>query len=215
MFTQTMNPVFFYRAVSKWLLAAFCVVLVSGCATVPKPEVVVSEQVKQQLWQENKQHRQKVVSWQLTGRMGLRVPGESGTLSLEWLQNQTEYKLYLDGPLGTSVARIEGNKQGITLWADGKKYLGRDPESLLLQLTGWDLPVSLLRYWIVGIPAPWSDKTLQLNSQGLAEKISQSGWQVEYLGYKDFKGVTLPSRLRVTRGEIRVTLSIRNWLVRP
>ncbi len=214
-----MNPGFIYRTVGKEMLAVLCFVLVSGCATTPKPQIVVSEQARQQLWQENRQKREQMINWQLTGRMGLRVPGESGTLSLEWLQEKAGYKLYLDGPLGTSVARIEGSQAGITLWADGKKYQGNSPETLLLKLTGWDLPVSLLRYWIVGIPAPksaqGSEQSLQLNNQGLAEKINQNGWQVEYTAYKNFKGVTLPSRLRVSRGDIKVTLSIRKWLVSP
>ena len=218
-FKQTMNLVSLKQTASSILLAVFCAVLMSGCATAPQPEVVISDQARQQLWSENRPIREQISNWQLTGRMGLRVPGESGTLSLEWQQDHSDYKLYLDGPLGTSVARIEGSQKGVRLWADGKEYQGRNPEALLFQMTGWDLPVSLLRYWILGIPAPLpgfqnDSQGLRLNNQGLAERISQNGWQVEYLAYRDFKGLVLPSRLKVSRGEVKVTLSVRSWGIR-
>ncbi|WP_062266980.1 lipoprotein insertase outer membrane protein LolB [Endozoicomonas arenosclerae] len=192
------------------LLVCF-VAFLSGCASTPKPEQALSEQERQARWQFHQQQLAMLDDWNLKGRMGLRVPGQSGSLSLEWQQSTARYRIYLDGPLGQSVAKIEGTEDHVELEASGQKYQGRNPEALLFELTGWDLPVSLLRYWVVGLPSPHSQSNVQLNSQGYPERISQQGWQVEYLQYKDFAGITLPARIKVRQGEVQATLVAKSW----
>ncbi|KEQ18852.1 hypothetical protein GZ78_01945 [Endozoicomonas numazuensis] len=183
----------------------------SGCVTAPKPEAAHSESQRQSLWKTHQQQLKALDDWSLKGRLGLRVPGQSGSLSLEWQQNNGQYLIYLDGPLGQSVAKIKGQSGAVELEASGQRYSGVSPEGLLFELTGWDLPVSLLRYWVVGLPSPESDSNIQLNNQGYPALISQQGWQVEYLQYKDFSGVTLPARIKVRQGEVQATLFARSW----
>ncbi len=185
--------------------------LLSGCVTTPKPEKSLSESQRQSLWKSHQLQLGALDSWSLKGRLGLRVPGKSGTLSLEWQQTKNQYLIYLDGPLGQSVAKINGQPGSVELEASGQRYQGQNPESLLFELTGWDLPVSLLRYWVMGLPSPESDASIQLNNQGYPALISQQGWQVEYLQYKDFSDITLPVRIKVRQGEVQATLFVRSW----
>lgn len=192
------------------LLMIFALIL-SGCAIAPKPEKGLSEAQRQSLWQVHQKQLRGLGHWNLKGRMGLRVPGDSGTLSLEWQQNKESYLIYLDGPLGQSVAKISGQPGFVALEASGKRYQDRNPEKLLFELTGWDLPVSLLRYWVMGLPSPESKAITQLNNRGYPELIVQKGWQVEYLQYKDFSGVTLPVRIKIRQDGVQATLFARSW----
>lgn len=188
-------------------------IILSGCSTVPEVAPERSESQKQQLWSQYQEQRQKLVNWSLEGRMGLRVPGDSGSLSVEWLQKDSAYTIYLDGPLGQSIARIEGNESGVLLEASGKRHSGQNPEQLLYQLTGWDLPVSSLRYWVLGLPVPSYDAKVQLNNDGQASLISQLGWTVEYVKYKEVPEGVMPFRMKVSQGDIQVTLVVSRWLL--
>ncbi|WOG29359.1 lipoprotein insertase outer membrane protein LolB [Endozoicomonas sp. 8E] len=195
----------------KLAIPVIFALLLSGCATAPKPVKGLSEAQRQSLWKAHQQQLSELDYWHLTGRLGLRVPGDSGTLSLEWQQNKENYLIYLDGPLGQAVAKINGQPGSVALEASGKAYQGQSPEKLLFELTGWDLPVSLLRYWVMGLPSPDTRATIQLNNQGYPEQITQQGWQVEYLQYGDFSGITLPVRIKVRQGEVQATLFVRRW----
>jgi outer membrane lipoprotein LolB len=130
---------------------------------------------------------------------------------MEWKQLGTYYTIYLDGPLGQAIAKIEGKPEGVQLEASGERYKGQNPEQLLFELTGWDFPVSLLRYWVMGMPSPAGESTLKLNNQGNPLLINQQGWTVEYLQYKDFSGITMPSRMKIRQGEVQATLVARSW----
>ena len=196
------------------LPALLLVILVSGCATTPKePELPL--ELRQILWEARYKELQQMNHWQLMGRLGLRVPDQSGSMSVEWLQNQQDFTVYLDGPLGQSLAKIVSNGQGIVVEADGKRYQGRTPEALLFSLTGWQLPVSYLRFWIQGVPVPGIQETsMQLDNKGQLSHLQQAGWTIDYLEYQSQSPVSLPGRIRVKKDDVQMTLVARRWQVK-
>ncbi|AMO57776.1 lipoprotein insertase outer membrane protein LolB [Endozoicomonas montiporae] len=187
------------------------VIMISGCATAPK-EPDLPLELRQTLWETRYKELQRMDHWQLVGRLGLRVPGQSGSMSVEWLQNQQSFTVYLDGPLGQSLAKIESSELGILVEADGKRYQGSTPESLLYDLTGWQLPVSYLRFWVQGMPVPDIQQTsMQLDNQGQLSHLQQAGWTIDYLEYQSQSPVSLPGRIRVIKDDIQLTLVARRW----
>ena len=196
------------------LPALLLIILVSGCATTPKePELPLD--LRQSLWEARHKQLQQMNHWELVGRLGLQVPDQSGSMSVEWLQNQQNFTVYLDGPLGQSLARIERSDQGIVVEADGKRYEGRTPEALLFNITGWQLPVSYLRFWVQGMPVPDIQAgAMQLDNQGQLLHLQQAGWMIEYLEYRNQSPVSLPGRIRVVRDNIQMTLVARRWQVK-
>lgn len=187
------------------------IVLLAGCSTAPKsPDL--SEKQKQALWERNLPRLEAVDNWFLSGRLGLRTPQRSGSMSIEWQQQKPDFKIYLDGPFGQSIAEITGNKYQVSAkMPDGQEVYGATPESLMLQLTGWDFPISSLKYWVKGIPAPGEKAQIQLDDQGYAQKLQQYGWKVEYLRLSEYKGVQVPTRLRASSGDIQLTLVVSDW----
>ena len=153
--------------------------LLGGCASKP-PAPQLSMEQRQLLWESHRQQIMELTSWRLEGRLGLRVPGQSGSMSVDWKQNSHDYTIYLDGPLGQSLAKVQGRDGGVTVEASGEKFSGHSPEQLLRQVTGWDLPVSHLRYWVLGLPDPGAPFDLMLDNTGNPSVLRQSGWIIEY-----------------------------------
>ncbi|USE35146.1 lipoprotein insertase outer membrane protein LolB [Endozoicomonas sp. SCSIO W0465] len=194
------------------ILLVLSFLILSGCAsrTVDSGSQV-SDEEKEQRWQRHQERLGQIKSWEMTGRLNMRVPGQSGTMSLDWRQRGDEYMLFLDGPLGVSVASVSGNRQGVSVTASDETRYGPSPEMLLYSLTGWQFPVSNLRYWIRGLPAPGSNALIQLNNLGYPEKIEQQGWMVVYQKYGLGSSQRLPAQLIVSRGNVQLSLVINNW----
>ncbi len=76
----------------------------------------------------------------------------------------------------------------------------RSADELLFQSTGLALPVTPLRYWVRGKPAPGAFSRTESG-------FVQSGWTVEYLGFEQ----GLPTRMRIERPEVRLILVVRGW----
>ncbi len=76
-------------------------------------------------------------------------------------------------------------------------------------------PVSGLRYWIRGIPAPGGNaRLLGWNEQGRLHRLEQDGWRVEMRNYRDVGDYRLPGKVFIKRGEedpVDVRLVIRQW----
>ncbi|WP_419834212.1 lipoprotein insertase outer membrane protein LolB [Endozoicomonas atrinae] len=194
------------------VLLVLCFFILSGCAsrTIDSGRQV-SDEEKEQRWQRHQERLGQIKSWEIAGRLNMRVPGRSGNMSLDWRQRADEYKLFLDGPFGVTVARVSGNRQGVSVSTSDETRYGPSPEMLLYSLTGWQFPVSNLRYWVRGLPAPGNDARIQLNNQGYPEKIEQQGWTVAYQQYGLSQSSRLPARLTVTHGEVRLTLMVNSW----
>ena len=201
------------RRVARALLLLSLVAL-AGCAakSIDTGEVV-SEELKEQRWDLHRDHLQQLQHWQLTGRLNLRVPGESGTMSIDWQQQLQQYALLLDGPLGTSIARITGSDHEVSVTVSDETRYGSSPEELLYTLTGWQFPVSHLKHWVLGLPAPDSDAEVVLNNQGYPERIKQAGWDIAYQKRSTTAAFHLPTRLTISSGDVRLSLLVNNWLL--
>ncbi|WP_257266999.1 lipoprotein insertase outer membrane protein LolB [Endozoicomonas sp. ONNA2] len=183
-----------------------------GCASqTVDSDRQVSDQEKEQRWQRHQKRLGLIQAWEIAGRLNMKVPGQSGTVSFHWRQRGDKYKLTLDGPFGASVARISGDGQSVSVSASDQTRYGPSPEILLYSLTGWQFPVSNLRYWVRGLPAPGNDARIQLNNLGYPEKIEQQGWVVAYQQYGLSNSQRLPVRFVVSRGGIRLSLMVSSW----
>lgn len=194
------------------LIFVFSLAVLSGCATRSVDTGrQVSYEEKEQRWQVNRERLGGLQIWQMTGRLNLKVPGRSGTMSVDWRQQGDRYKLFLDGPFGAAIARVSGDQKGVSVTASDETRYGPSSELLLYSLTGWQFPVSNLRYWIRGLPAPGSNSRVELDNLGYPEKIEQGGWNIVYQRYGLSKELRLPARLTVSSGDVRLNLMVNNW----
>ncbi len=164
-------------------------------------------------WDSRKHELARLDAWRLQGRIGLRARNESGSGSLYWTQRKDEFDLRVIAPFSGRVYELTGVEGSVSLRAAGKNVLqAKDAESLLYQAAGWRLPVSELVFWIRGLPAPSLQvDRLLLDGENRLRELSQGGWSIRYKTYTGIDGISLPARLDLENGQLRVRLSVRQW----
>ena len=195
----------------RHLIAIGCLALLSGCAGLTSHETL-SGQGNPAQWQAHKAQASQLNGWQISGKVGIRSPRESGSATLFWLQRQDYFDIRLAGPMGRGAARLTGRPGAVSLDAANQgQFQAESAEALLQQQLGWSLPVAHLLWWIRGLPAEDSKSRLTLDSESRLAKLEQDDWQVEYLSYVEQNGYWLPERMKLHGANLDITLVIKDW----
>ena len=185
--------------------------LLAGCAGLG-PKEAVQGQGTPQAWRDHKTQTALVDGWEITGKVGIRAPSDSGSGTLYWLQRQGYYDIRLSGPLGRGAARLTGHAGDATLEvANQGRFQAASPEDLLEQQLGWRLPVGNLVYWVRGLPAPEGKSTVVLDADSHLARLEQAGWTIEYTRYSQQGNYWLPERMKLHGQDLDVTLVIKDW----
>lgn len=197
---------FSYRALraSCFLLALSA--LVSACNIAPRAE-------QNSDWVRQRTHLQELASWQLRGRVNVRYDNENHTPRIRWQQQDVEYQITLWGTLNAGHTEINGRPGFVTLENNGDLLSANTPEELILQQLGYELPVSLLNYWIKGLPAPDSQFDLSFNELNQLTAITQAGWDIIFSDPRQYGAISLPREVVLTRekNDIRLRFIGLNW----
>lgn len=193
------------------LLLPLFALLLAGCAGISPQESMVGPGNAED-WQTHKAQVNRIDGWQISGKIGIRAPQDSGSGTLFWLQRQEYFDIRLSGPLGRGATRLTGRPEAVTLEVAGQgRFEAKSPEALVESQLGWQLPVSNLLWWIRGLPAPESRSSITLDSAGRLATLEQDGWSVQYLGYAENNGLALPSRIKLEGRNLQITLVIKDW----
>ncbi len=154
--------------------------------------------------------------WALHGKIGVRAASGSGSAALGWQQQGANYRLVLSGALGMGKLVLSGDRDGVT-WTDqqGQPQHHPDPDHLVQQLWGWNVPVAALQFWVRGIPQPDKpyDEAEIVNTE--AASFRQSGWLVKPGSYRDIEGISLPTRIRLEGQGATLTVLVNRWIASP
>ncbi len=197
---------------SRWLLLA--VVFLGGCGTL---NTVTDFSERDAGWSRQLAWLKGLDTWQASGRVAVRSADDGGSASMIWRQSPSEFSLRLHGPFGQGAVVIEGDAETATMrQGDGRITRADSAEELLLRELGWSVPVSVLRYWILGRPAPGFPLVeLRLNEEGLAGRLTQAGWRVTYTRYRDAGSGRLPAKIKLRREALRVRVVLSDWRLSP
>ena len=196
-----------YRA-NAWVICLM-ILLFSGCAT----RQPVSEDIKSANWQRHREKLFELHTWQLKGRIGMQMGKQGGTASMHWQQDRHHYFLRVVAPLGRGSYELTGSENGVVMRTGKNKLLyANDPETLLQEYFGWQVPLSGLSYWVRGLPEPdIKIDDLILDDKGRIMELSQSGWQISYIRYTKSSGYDLPGKIVMQNGKLKIRLLIRDW----
>lgn len=150
----------------------------------------------------------------LNGRIAISQPARHDSAGLRWTHSAERDEVLLLAPLGQVVARIQGDASGVTLEADGRLHVAADAESLTQEMLGWRLPLSGLRYWVTGVPAPQGRFESEYDAAGRLSRLAQQGWDIRYTRYAGAQRDALPLRLSMQRAGMEVRLVIDEWEMR-
>ncbi|WP_296402180.1 lipoprotein insertase outer membrane protein LolB [Psychrobacter sp.] len=161
------------------------------------------------------QYPELLQRFNIGGKIGITIPktdtsnAKSGSAFYVWAQEQDRFAIDLTGALGIGHTVIEYNGNSATLVSEQTGEIkAASPEELLLRATGWQAPISQLRYWISGRPAP-SDTNSKVDAQGRLESSQNGDWVASFSYNSNDASIRIPSKITVVRADgYRVIMTI-------
>lgn len=180
----------------------------SGCSSVSAPDSTPTATA----WQERSVALNRLSYWHINGKIAVRTPNDSGSATVDWMQESSRFNIALTAPLGVGGLKLTGQPGAVSLTtANGQRYTAASPEQLLAERWGWRLPVSNLNYWVRGLPAPQSPYQTNFDQYHRLSTLQQTGWTVQYLGYTRVGGLELPNRLTINSPALKTKIIIYRW----
>ena len=179
--------------------------LFAGCANKPLTTIKNFERYQSQLAAE--------VDWQVRGRINVRTPDDSDTVSVTWKNTNKDYTIRLSGTLGIGTTRIQGNDKWVTLERGGEEpAVYRSAEELVYVELGREIPINDLHYWVRGLTAPQPKPTqLDLSEAGNLATLQQAGWSLTYSEYTAVGRWNMPRKIIAERDDFVLTLYGLRW----
>ncbi len=204
-------------AAAAMLVAAL---FASGCATTAStraaPPLSADAQAERQ--RQRAEWLGLYSTWSFTGRAAISLGAKGGSGRIEWeQQDSARYGIALSAPVTRQSWRLSGDldtRAGRIEGLDGGPRDGASAEDLLLQTTGWQVPLQQLGSWVRGAPAVgYPVAAIEYDGQGRPALLRQAGWTVRYAAWR--AGLVgqpdLPVRIEAESGDARVRLQIDDW----
>ncbi|GAB5453265.1 MAG: lipoprotein insertase outer membrane protein LolB [Halioglobus sp.] len=193
------------RACASVLLALS---ILAGCAGNPERAPASG------YWDDHRQHLETLGNWTAVGKVAVRDSEQSESATMKWQQSGATALINLSGPLGSGATRLHSDGSTLTIERGGdSRRVDISSAEAVRASTGWDLPLQVLPFWLRGVPFPGSaiEDIHHDADSGRLLTLRQDGWDIHYEAYAVFDGFTLPTKLRMQRGESRATVLVRRW----
>lgn len=209
------------------LLTTLCATLVlAACASVPPRPPAVQDPALRASYEAAQQQREQVLradaEWSISGRIAASNAGRGGSGRLDWQQHGEAFQVSIRAPVTGQGWRLAGGGVGgaVLEGVEGGPRRGFDARLLLLEATGWDVPLQALPAWIRGLREPaLGPARIEYGTDGLPLYMEQDGWRVQYHwplagegAGPAASGPVLPRRVEASRGEARVRLVVDEWV---
>jgi outer membrane lipoprotein LolB len=149
--------------------------------------------------------------WTINARISVSNGKDGGSGDLVWTQNADRYDFTVHAPVTGRSWKLSGDARGAVLEGiDPQPDTDSDPERLLRERLGWDVPLAQLGAWVRGMRAAGPSQ-VEYDAQNLPALIEQSGWKVEYRDWLADREPPLPRKLFASRGNARVRVAIESW----
>jgi len=158
--------------------------------------------------------------WSFEGRVAVSKGRNGGSGRIDWRQQSRGYVVALSAPVTRQSWTLSGDSAqggGRLDGVDGGPRQGPDAQQVLLEATGWDIPVNQLPDWVRGLVAADVAAAGQVDrdSEGRPRRFQQMGWDIQYLDWYPAEGgrPVLPRRIEAVRGDAKVRLLVDGWVL--
>ena len=193
-----------------WFLIPVLCLLLTGCSTrqVREPAAGTPElayqQRSNQLW--------AIVDWDFFGRLSMDDGRDGGSGRLHWRTREAASNLDFRGALGRGAWRLSVEPgEALLEKGDGSSTRAPTVDQLIQQEIGWQLPVNMLQWWVLGLRAPGPFSSMDLDENGLVQRFEQGGWIIEFKRYQLVEGIELPRKMEAVSGRYRIKLAFSRW----
>tara|TARA_R110000868_G_scaffold162538_1_gene393882 strand:+ start:42711 stop:43262 length:552 start_codon:yes stop_codon:yes gene_type:complete len=159
---------------------------------------------------------EQIKKWIFSGRIGVKTPEKNVAANFDWTQQNKHFNITMSGPLGAGKIKMQGTPNNATL-TDSKDEVHKtnNINSMFTKITGYNVPLSNIFYWIKGQAAPSSIHKINYNSKNKTKTIVQQGWTIKYQNFmyiKD-KDLYLPEKVTISNKNVLIKIVIKNWKV--
>lgn len=149
--------------------------------------------------------------WRLRGRVAFTNGNDAVTLQVDWTQRGEAFDICLVAPISARQWRLSGRPGQAELHGlDAGPRHAVDAESLLLEATGWVLPMRHFPYWVRGARGNGAAVALSVDAHGRPLTFRQDGWSLRFLDWWPGEP-TLPRRVFAEREGASVRLIVTEW----
>jgi outer membrane lipoprotein LolB len=187
---------------------------ITGCRSLPEAVPAVDDGTPAAVaFAARRADAAEINGWTLRGRTAVAANDRGWNGALHWQQDGEMLDLRFIAPLGAGTVRIRGTAVAMRIEAsDGTDFLTNDPEADLEHYLGVAVPVTAMRWWLLGVPVPGLDVVrLELDEAGRAVYIEQANWAVSYPRYAAYGDRVLPGVIEANDGETRVRLIVDHF----
>ncbi|HAN56551.1 MAG TPA: outer membrane lipoprotein LolB, partial [Betaproteobacteria bacterium] len=115
---------------------------------------------------------------------------------------------------GQTVTEVNRDANGVTLIDSAhKSHQAANAEMLTEDMLGWPLPLSGLSYWVTGQAQPGMAFQVDRDADQRPKLLTQNGWQINYTGWQDVAGQSLPHKLSLQREGLQIRLVADEWVL--
>ncbi|MBZ4201092.1 MAG: lipoprotein insertase outer membrane protein LolB [Methylotenera sp.] len=191
--------------------------MLAACSTLPSSSSKQTQQPSpaSTLLQQQQQSRlARIQQFSLQGRLGVQADGKGYSATVLWQHSDSLDDIRLYSPLGSQLARIQKNVQGINLEdAQGRVISGKDAESLTQAVLGWRLPLNGLADWVLSRPANATMASQTWDEAGLNNSLNEANWVMSYQGYQSTHGQMLPHKIALKNQRVQLKLIVEKWVL--
>ena len=166
----------------------------------------ISERPQQNFQMANRQNFQAPDAWKFEGRIVISDEKDTVTASVVWVHGKALDVIDLSGPLAQGHVRISVTASQLQI-DDGDQvhsYVG-DPEQIMAEQLGLQVPVKSLKYWVLGLNDP--ESAFVQTEEG----FGQLGWSVKYKSMQKVNAWDLPYKMGVENERTRLKLIVDQW----
>ena len=181
----------------------------SGCqgTGLVKPDVTPAGE-----WRLHQERLQAIDAFTINGRISVYAEDKAWHASLYWQQSSDGFSLKFIGPIGQGSVYLDGDRDGVVLKdSEGARYAASTAEELMQYYLGWQVPVTGLRRWALGLPQEGVPEGHELDEQGRLAELRQDGWRVRYRRYGEHQARELPEKIFMDKQGLDVRVVIDSW----
>lgn len=153
------------------------------------------------------------LDFNLNGSIGLLQAEQNGWHGkLSWQQRQSDFSIQILGPFGDTQAELVSQAGVLKLKApDGQYVSGNKLIQWQKHSFGATVPFQALPYWLHGVPYPDMEEAKIKKAKDQISQLQQDGWQVNYSEWSKLSGHTMPTRITITKANMRIKLVINDY----
>jgi len=202
----------------KRLSAVLLFIVLGACKSLPqRTQADVAELTLAQRSAQLNECRDFRLSGKLAISQVTANGSDGGSGRFQWQQTGEVIEFRLSAPLSNQTWQLQGLPGAYAL-TDSKGQVMRNAsaEQLIQDASGWTLPVTQLRSWVLGLPTNSALQSAQTRYQdGTLKQFSERGWQVDYLSYTKTEP-RLPIKIKAVlktadKSKASVKIIVQDW----